>query len=184
MLTIEKFKARLERPNHPDWLLVGVGSKDEKQLYLLSNGGMGNINCAPIEQYAAEIKTCAREMILQGKLFLNENEKSVRIGQGRSVYSYSLKSNIDDSHINAASQKVYFSSTFIRWQRSHQLSDKDAREKLRLTADEFHQFREDELIISEDLMAKLAEVTGSSLQIWQNLRSKKVKRSKVKNESI
>jgi hypothetical protein len=184
MLTVEKFKARLERPNHPDCLLVGVDSKDEKQLYLLSNGGMGNINCAPIEQYTAEIKTCAREMIILGDFFLNENEKSVRIGQGQSVYSYSLKSNIDDSHVNAARQKVYFSSAFIRWQRSHQLSDEDAREKLGLSDDEFHQFREDELTISEDLMAILAEVTGSSLQFWQNLRSQKVKRSKGNNENI
>jgi len=184
MLTVEKFKARLKRPNHPDWLLVGVDSKDEKQLYLLSNGGMNNINCAPIEQYAAEIKTCAREMILLGEMFLNENEKSVRICHGRSVYSYALKSNIYDSHVNAASQKVYFSSILIRWQRSHQLSDEDVREKLGLTADEFHQFREDELTISEDLIAILAEVTGSSLQFWQNLRSQKIKRSKVNNENI
>ena len=72
-------------------------------------------------------------------------KKSIRIGEGRSVYSNSLKSNIDDSYVNAASQKVYFSSTFILWQRSHQLSDEDVREKLRVTADEFHQFREDEL---------------------------------------
>ena len=56
MLTVEKFKERLERLNHPDWLLVGVDSKDENQLYLLSNDGMANINCAPIEQYAAEKK--------------------------------------------------------------------------------------------------------------------------------
>jgi hypothetical protein len=184
MLTVEKFKARLEQSNHPDWLLVGVDSKNEKQLYLLSNGGMGNINCASIELYAAEIITCAREMILLGKLFLNENEKSIRIGQGRSVYSYSLKSNIDYSHVNAASQKVYFSSTFILWQRSHQLSDEDVREKLGLTTDEFHQFREDELTISEDLISKLAEVTGSSIQVWKSLMSQKIKRSKVNNENI
>jgi len=184
MLTVEKFKARLKRPNHPDWLLVGVDSKDEKQLYLLSNDGMNNTNCAPIAQYAAEIKTCAREIILLGELFLNENKKSVRIGHRRNVYSYSLKSNTADSHVNAANQKVYFSSTFIRWQRSHQLSDEDDREKLGLTADEFHQFREDELTISEDLMAILAEVTGSSLKFWQNLRSQKVKRSKGNNEII
>jgi len=128
---------------------------------------MANINCAPIESYADEIKHCAQEMILLGELFLNENEKSVRISNGRSVYSYSLKSNTDDSQGNAASQKVYFSSSFIRWQHSHQVSDEYAQEKLDLTSDEFHQFREDELNISENLIAKLAEVTGSSLQFWQ-----------------
>jgi len=82
MLTVEKFKARLKRPNNPDWLLVGVDSKDEKQLYLLSNDGMNNINCAPIEQYAAEIKTCAREMILLGELFLNKMKNQFAFAMG------------------------------------------------------------------------------------------------------
>jgi hypothetical protein len=184
MLSVEQFKVRLKRPNHPDWLLVGVDANDDSQLYILSNGGMANINCAPIELYAIEIKNCARKMISLGELFLKKNEKSVRIGNGRSVYSYSHKSNSDDSQVNAASQKVYFSSTFVRWQRSHELSDEDARKKLGLTTDEFHQFREDELTISEDLMAILAEITGSSLQFWQNLRSQKIKRSKGNNENI
>jgi hypothetical protein len=173
MLSVEQFKLRLTRPNHPDWLLVGVDANDDSQLYILSNGGMTNINCAPIELYAREIKGCAQEMITQGKLLLKEDEKSVRIGNKRRVYAYSLKSTIDGSQLNAVSQTVYFSSTFIRWQRSHQLSDEDARKKLGLSADEFHQFREDELNISEALMAKLAEVTSSSMQFWKNLRNRK-----------
>ena len=134
---------------------------------------MANINCAPIELYANEIKHCAQEMATQGELFLKENEKPLRIGSGRSVYCYSLKSNTDDSQVNATSQKMYFSNAFIRWQRSHQLSDEDARKKLALTADEFHQFREDELDICEYLLAKLAEETGASLQFWKNLRDRK-----------
>jgi len=184
MLTVEKFKARLDRPNHPDWLLVGVDSKDEKQLYLLSNGGMGNINCAPIEQYAAEIKICAREMILLGKLFLKENEKSVRISHGRSVYSYSLKLADNCSQTSSTVHKMCFSSLFIRWQRSHQLSDKDAREKLGLTADEFHKFREDELPITTNLINKLVEVTGGSKQLWKNRWEQKQKNSRKNNENI
>tara|TARA_R110001583_G_scaffold17500_2_gene70718 strand:+ start:2133 stop:2663 length:531 start_codon:yes stop_codon:yes gene_type:complete len=172
MLSVEQFKLRLIRPNHPDWLLVGVDDNDESQLYILSNGGMANINCAPIELYAIEIKHCAQEMIALGDLFLKENEKSVRIGNGRSVYSYSLKSNSNALESTSANQHVYFSSTFIRWQRSHQVSDKITQEKLGLNADEFHQFREDELNISEDLMAKLAEVTGSSIQVWKNLKDR------------
>jgi hypothetical protein len=169
MLSVEQFKLRLMRPNHPDWLLVGVDANDDSQLY----GGMANINCAPIESYADEIKYCAREMISQGDLFLKENEKSVRIGHGRSVYSYLVKSTVNILEASPASQEVYFSNTFVRWQRSHELSDEDAREKLELSADEFHQFREDELNISEDLMAKLAEVTGSSIQVWKNLMDRK-----------
>lgn len=65
MLSIEKFTSRLIRPNHPDQLHVGVDSKDESQLYIIVNGGMANINCAPIELYAPEIKHCALEMIEQ-----------------------------------------------------------------------------------------------------------------------
>jgi hypothetical protein len=56
MLSVEQFKLRLMRPNHPDWLLVGVDANDDSQLYILSNGGMANINCAPIESYLPEIK--------------------------------------------------------------------------------------------------------------------------------
>jgi antirestriction protein ArdC len=122
LLSVEQFKLRLMRPNHPDWLLVGVDANDDNQLYILSNGGMANINCAPIEWYTDEIKYCAREIISQGELFLKTSEKSVRIVNGRSVYSYSIKPNTDDLQVNAASQKMHFSNTFIRWQRSHQLS--------------------------------------------------------------
>lgn len=168
MLTVGKFKERLERPNHPDWLLVGVDSKNENQLYLLSNGGMNNINCAPIEQYAAEIKNCALNMVAQGQLHLNSNEKPLRIGQGRSIYSYTLKSDEDLSQAVIESRSIYFSSLFIRWQRTHKLSDEHAREMLGLTDKEFQQFREDELEVTQALINKLAEVTGTSKQIWKN----------------
>tara|TARA_B110000495_G_C22855458_1_gene498810 strand:- start:274 stop:513 length:240 start_codon:yes stop_codon:yes gene_type:complete len=79
---------------------------------------------------------------------------------------------------------MYFLNTFVRWQRSHQLSDKHAEVKLGLSSDEFRQFREDELNISEDLMAKLAEITGSSVQFWINLRAKKSRDFKGNNENI
>ena len=177
MLTVEQFKKRLMRPNQPDWLLVGVDSKNDNQLYLLSNGGMANINCAPIESYAIEIKSCAQEMISLGELFLKEYEKSVRIGHGRSVYSYSLKSN------TLKARPMYFSSIFIRWQRSHQLSDEIAQEKLGFSSDEFHKFREGELTITLDLMTKLAEVTGASLQFWKNRWDQKSRGVKENKET-
>jgi plasmid maintenance system antidote protein VapI len=79
---------------------------------------------------------------------------------------------------------MYFSSTFFRWQRSHELSDKIAQDKLGLTTDEYHQFREDKLNITEDLMAKLAEVTGSSIQFWKNRMAQKNRGSKGNNENI
>lgn len=168
MLTVEKFKARLERPNHPDWLLVGVDSIDDKQLYLLTNGSINNINCAPIEQYAAEIKICVLNMVAQGELHLKSNEKTLRIGKGRSIYCYTLKLDGDLPQAESSARSIYFSSLFIRWQITHQLPDKDAREKLGLTAKEFHLFREDELAITQTLINKLTEVTGISEQFWQN----------------
>lgn len=72
MISVEQFKLRLMRPNHPDWLLVGVDANDDSQLYILSNGGMANINCAPIELYADQIKYYGREMIAQGELYLKK----------------------------------------------------------------------------------------------------------------
>jgi hypothetical protein len=41
MLSVEQFKLRLMRPNHPDWLLVGIDANDDSQLYIVSNGGIG-----------------------------------------------------------------------------------------------------------------------------------------------
>lgn len=168
MLTIEKFKARLTRPNHPDWLLVGVDTKDDSQFYILGNGGMGNINCAPIELFSAEVKACVLEMVTQGDLYLKEHETYLRIGQEKSVYSFTLKPVENSPQASSTVRKMYFSSIFIRWQRSHQLSDEHVQEKLGLTAKEFHQFREDELTITPDLINKLVEITGVSEQFWKN----------------
>jgi hypothetical protein len=53
MLTQENFIKRIKQPNSPSWLHVGVDTLDENQLYIAVNGGMNNINCAPIEFYLA-----------------------------------------------------------------------------------------------------------------------------------
>ena len=168
MLTVKKFKARLIRSNHPDWLHVGVNSKDESQLYIIVNGGMANINCAPIELCAEEIKNCALEMIAQEQLYLKVNEKSLRIGQEQSIYCYTLKSDECLPQVEPSERSIYVSRLFMRWQRTHQLSDKHAQERLGLTTKEFHLFREDELEITQALINKLTEVTGASKQFWQN----------------
>ena len=70
MLTQESFIKRIKQPNSPSWLHVGVDTQDEKQLYIAVNGGMNNINCAPIENYLSEIKSCALELIDEGHLYL------------------------------------------------------------------------------------------------------------------
>ncbi|WP_441004013.1 hypothetical protein [Pseudocolwellia agarivorans] len=174
MLTVEKFKERLIRVNHPDWMSVGVDSKDASQLYILVNGGMVNINCVPIERYSVEVKNYALEMIKQGELYLKAHEKSLRIGKGKCIYCYTVK--LDDGLVKAEPRPrtIYFSSLFIRWQRTHQLSDNHAQEKLGLTAIEFKLFREDELSITKALINKLAEITGVSEQFWQNRLHQKI----------
>lgn len=176
MLTVENFKKRLIRIEHPDWLHVGVDTKDESQLYIIVNGGMGNINCAPIELYPPEIKNCSLEMITQKHLYLKANEKSLRIGHGHSLYCYTVKLDEDLVKAEPRTRRVHFSSLFIRWQRTHQLSDKHAQEKLGLTAKEFQLFRDDELAITQTLINKLAKVTGVSEQFWKNRRHQKIYR--------
>jgi hypothetical protein len=168
MLKVEQFKRRLLRPNHPDWILVGIDTQDEKQLYIASNGGMNNINCAPIENYLSEIKSCALELIDEGHLYLKANAKPLRIGQGRSAYFYTLQTTPDTSSSNINTLKFQFSNLFIKWQRTHQISDIRAQEMLHLTANEFAQFREGELDISDMLIERLHQSTGFSKQLWLN----------------
>jgi hypothetical protein len=168
MLTVEKFKARLIRSNHPDALRIAVDFIDKSRLYIIVNGGIANINCQPIEQYAAEIKICVLEMITQGELYLKANEKPLRIGQSRSIYCYALKADEYLPQGETSARSFYFSSLFIRWQRTHELSDKQAQERLGLTAKEFNLFREDELEITQALINKLTEITGASERFWKN----------------
>lgn len=172
MISVEELKVNLKRPYHPDSLHIAVD--DDSQLYILSNDGMANINCAPIERYAPEIKNCALKMIKQGELYLKAHEKSLRIGQGKSLYCYTVKLDEDLAKAKPSTRRIYFSSLFIRWQRTHQLSDKDAQEKLGLTAKNFQLFREDELLMTQALINKLAEVTGVSEQFWQNRWHQKI----------
>jgi hypothetical protein len=172
MLNVEQFEKRLLRPNHPDWILVGIDTQDEKQLYIASNGGMNNINCAPIENYLSEIKSCALELIDEGHLYLKANAKPLRIGQGRSAYFYTLQTTPDASNSNIKTFKFQFSNLFVKWQRTHQISDIRAQELLYLTANEFNQFREGELEISDMLIERLHQSTGFSKQLWLNRLAK------------
>jgi len=172
MLNIEQFKKRLLRPNHPDWILVGIDTQDEKQLYIASNGGMNNINCAPIENYLSEIKSCALELIDEGCLYLKANAKPLRIGQGRSAYFYTLQTTTGTSNSKVNTLKFQFANLFVKWQRTHQVSDIRAQEMLHLTANEFNQFREAELEISDILIERLHQSTGFSKQLWLNRLAK------------
>lgn len=123
-------------------------------------------------------------MITHGELYLRKNEKPLRIGQGKSINSYSLKSVEHLTETNSINRKMYFSSLFIRWQRTHQVSDKCVQDKLGLTVNEFRQFREDELSITPSLIDKLVEVTGGSKQFWQNRWLQQKRSQGCNNEKI
>jgi len=127
LLTVENFKARLIRFSHPDALRIAVDVIDKNQLYIIVNGGIANINCEPIELYATEIKIFVLEMITQGELYLNADEKPLRIGQDRSAYYYVLKADEYLPQGKTSDRSFYFFSLFIRWQRTHELSDKKAQ---------------------------------------------------------
>lgn len=167
MLTVDKFVVNLKRPNHPDAVSIGVDTKNEKQRYVLSNGGMNNISCLPIENFDSDIQNYVQDLIKQKALYLKRDMKPLKIEGGKSIYHYSFTLN-DTQEAMQKAKKIYFSNTFIRWQRTNEMSDIDAQKKLALTAQEFHQFREDELPISPSLLSKLSEVTGLSKSFWQN----------------
>ena len=169
MLNIDSFLRRLGKPNHPGWLLVAVDCRNTKQLYLLTNGGLGNINCAPIDQYPAEIKACAQKMICDGVLYMKPNEYPLNIGAGKSVMAYFYQPNetlLEDK------PKLYFSSIFIGWQHTHQVTDKKAAVLLSLSEQDFAKFREDKLEITQALLEKLHETTGLTKQVWLKLFTK------------
>lgn len=168
MLTQESFIKRIKQPNSPSWLHVGVDTQDENQLYIAVNGGMNNINCAPIESYLAEIKVCAVAMIDEGELFLDKNAKPLRIGQGRSAYFYTLKKTSEKSN----NFRYSFANLFVKWQITHDVSDIHAQDMLELTTDEFCRFKKDELDISDMLIDKLYQSTGFSKQLWLNSLAK------------
>lgn len=176
-ITVEQFKQRLKQPNHPDGFHVAVDSQDESQLYIAMNDGLANIKCDPIELYGTDIKNYIQLMIIQSKLFVKDNEKSVRIGQGRSIYGFTLKAEEYTQNEIQKIKGIYFSSILIRWQRTHKFSDKYVQEKLGLSAKDFQLFREDELEITQGLIGKLNELTGVSEQFWKNRWQKKINRS-------
>ena len=184
MLTIESLKEQLTLGSHPDTLYVGVDTQNENQLYIMKNDGISNIDCKPIEQFSIGIKHCILKMIDQNKLRLSQNEKPLRIGGGRSIYSYSIYLGDAISESKSSARRMHFSSIFIRWQRTHKLSDEHAQEKLGLTQQEFSLFRKNELTITQSLIDKLSEVTKTSKQFWQNLLLQQKRIRGCDNENI
>jgi len=74
MLTVEKFKKRLERSNRSDWLHVAVDANNANQFYIVGNGGMGNTISMPIERYLPEIKEWVISMVCDGELIMDEKK--------------------------------------------------------------------------------------------------------------
>jgi hypothetical protein len=175
-ITVEKFKKLLKKPNHPDGVHVAVDSQDERQLYIIINDGLANIKCDPIELYGIAIKNYVQLMITQNKLFVKDNEKSIRIGQRHRIHDLTLKSDEYTQDEMQDTKGIYFSGFLIRWQRTHRLSDKHVQEKLGLTVKEFQLFREDKLAVTQTLIHNLAEVTGVSKQFWKSRWYQKINR--------
>lgn len=75
MLTVEKFKERLEHSNRSDWLHVAVDANNENQFYIVGNGGMGNTISTPIERCLPEIKEWVIGMINSGELIKGEKKR-------------------------------------------------------------------------------------------------------------
>jgi hypothetical protein len=96
MLTLEQFKKRLCRVNHPNWLLVGVNLDDDDKLYVAVNSGQGNMNCAAIECFQSDIKTCVQGMILSGELYLEPHAEPYHFSQEIKVNFYTYKPDIRD----------------------------------------------------------------------------------------
>ena len=74
MLTVEKFKERLERSNRSDWLHVVIDANNANQYYIVGNGGMGNTISAPIESYLPKIKEWVISQIDSGELIKDEKK--------------------------------------------------------------------------------------------------------------
>lgn len=89
MLTVEKFKERLEHSNRSDWLHVAVDVNNADQFYILGNGGMGNTISMPIERYLPEIKEWVIRQINSGELIKDE-KKSLLLDRDILVHYVSL----------------------------------------------------------------------------------------------
>ena len=81
MLTVEKFKKRLELSNQSNWKHVAVDDSNANQFYIVGNGGMGNTLSAPIESYLPEIKEWIMSQMNSGELIKNE-KKNLLLNSG------------------------------------------------------------------------------------------------------
>ena len=78
MLTVEKFKERLGRPNHSDWLHVGIDAVNKEQFYIIVNSGMGTTLSAPIERYDLAIKAYIVSLVNSGQFVMDEKRNLLR----------------------------------------------------------------------------------------------------------
>lgn len=91
MLTVEKFKERIERSNRSDWLHIAVDANNAKQFYIVGNGGMGNTISMPIERYLPEIKEWLVRQITSCELIKDEKQ-SLLLDRNILVYYVSIPS--------------------------------------------------------------------------------------------
>ncbi|WP_299081137.1 hypothetical protein [uncultured Paraglaciecola sp.] len=89
MLTVKKFKEKLGRSKHPDYLQVAFDADNTNQFYIVGNGGMGTTVSAPVESFLPEIKEYVIATINSGGLVKNE-EASLLLDRNLLVHYLSL----------------------------------------------------------------------------------------------
>ncbi|MFT5294888.1 MAG: hypothetical protein ACI9VT_000908 [Psychroserpens sp.] len=95
MMNVADFTKRIRTPNSPFWLHIAMDIENESQLFIVVNGGMGNMLCAPIEQYLPEIKECALSMIESGELIKEPNARATYKGTHKVLF-LKLREDIDN----------------------------------------------------------------------------------------
>ena len=167
-LSTENFLKRLSYTSHPDRLLVCFNVNNNADLYLIENAGNANISCINIDMYHHEINVLSHALIKQKKLYIEEvNLTPINIGKGVKVANYTFKAEENDMYSVKSKSTMYFSTKFIDWQYEHQITNTEAANKLNLTINEFKQFRDDELLITNAILRKLHETTGISVSYWE-----------------
>jgi hypothetical protein len=56
MLTVKKFKEKLGRSKHPDYLQAAFEANNTNQFYIVGIGGMGTTVSSPVKNFLPEIK--------------------------------------------------------------------------------------------------------------------------------
>ncbi|MGL1956405.1 MAG: hypothetical protein OCD00_03695 [Colwellia sp.] len=166
MLTVDKFKQRLRKTNSPDWLHVAADDSNEKQLYIIGNGGMGTTISMPIERFGAEIKGYISKKLEQGELVI-DNKPSLLLEKGIFVRYLVKPADVCLLQKQTKVPASLYQGLYI-WQKNKQLSDDEVINLLGISLEEFMQLKENQYEINDKLLNKISSITKISKVIWKN----------------